>query len=101
MAEDTPATEPEPKADWASILDQLETGIYLAFAGNSSGWETPTGAGTIPPELVGRAQQLLSAQHEAEQMLAEKRVIAGCHLDAVNSIPGSTIRYPQLLDVQG
>lgn len=95
-----PVTAPESAAEgWASILDRLETAISLAFAGEALAWEPPADAGPIPPELAGRARQLLAAQLEAEQMLAEQRVTVGRHLGAVNSIPDAPQRS-RLLDVR-
>jgi hypothetical protein len=92
----TPEGAPE---DWVSILDRLEVGISLAFAGEDLPWEPPLDAGPIPPELAGRARQLLAARLEAEQMLAEQRVTVGRHLDAVNSIPDAPQRT-RLLDIR-
>lgn len=96
MAERTPDESPE---DWESILDRLEAGISLAFAGEEPGWEPPAGAGPIPPELAGRARQLLSARLEAEQMLTGNRTTVGKHLGAVSAVPGAGHRRTRLLDV--
>lgn len=98
LAEPAAAPEGAPEG-WASILDRLETGISLAFAGEDLGWEPPADAGPIPAELAGRARQMLAARLEAEQVLAEQRVTIGRHLGAVNSIPEAPQRS-RLLDVR-
>lgn len=88
--------------EWAAILDRLEAEIFLAFAGESSAWQAPPDPGPIPPELVKRAQRLLDAQHESEQILLRDRQTAARHLAALDSIPGSRKPgRPQILDVQG
>lgn len=99
MAEDTIPAEAGP--GWETVLDRLETDIHLAFAGEDSGWAPPADLGPIPPELIDRALQLLSARHETELMLAEKQSTVARHLNAVDSIPDSKARPRQLLDVQG
>ncbi|HEX9089655.1 MAG TPA: hypothetical protein VF867_19345 [Arthrobacter sp.] len=86
---------------WETALDRLETDIHLAFAGEHSDWEPADDLGPIPPELVDRALQLLSARHEAELMLAEQRATLGRHLGAVDSIPDSKPAPRRLLDVRG
>lgn len=102
MALAEPATVPAPEdapEDWASILDRLDVGISLAFAGEIPAWEPPADAGPIPAELVGRARQLLAARLESEQVLTAQRVTVGRHLGAVNSIPDAPQRS-RLLDVR-
>lgn len=88
--------------EWTAILDRLEAEIFLAFAGESSAWQAPRDPGPIPPELVKRAQRLLDAQHESEQILLRDRQTAARHLEALDSIPdGRKPGRPQILDVQG
>jgi hypothetical protein len=95
----TAETQP---GDWAAILDRLEADIFLAFAGESSVWQAPTDPGPIPPELGNRAQRLLEAQRESEQILLRDRQTAARHLEALDSIPDSRKPgRPQILDVQG
>lgn len=88
-------------AEWEAILDRLEVEISLAFAGESSAWQAPRDPGPIPPELAKRAQLLLDAQHESEQILLRNRQTAARHLEALDSIPdGRKPGRPQILDVQ-
>ena len=95
-----PAATPEDAPEgWESILDRLEAGISLAFAGEGPAWEPPADAGPIPPELAARARTLLAARLEAEQMLTEQRITVGRHLGAVNSIPDAP-QHSRLLDVR-
>lgn len=88
--------------EWSAILDRLEAEIFLAFAGESSAWQAPRNPGPIPPELVKRAQRLLEAQDESEQILLRDRQTVARHLEALDSIPdGRKPGRPQILDVQG
>jgi hypothetical protein len=75
----------------------------MAVSGGSPvPWTPQENLGPCPAELVERAARVLDAQQETTSILARSRRAAAAHLDALDSIPGSSISSHALyLDVRG
>ena len=93
----------DPAASWGAVLDLFEADIAVAVSGGSPGsWTPPDDLGPCPVELVERAARVLDAQQEAASILVRSRRDAAAHLDAIDSIPDSSIAGHALyLDVRG
>lgn len=55
------------RAGWAELLDELEQRAAQAVSGTEAPapWRPPVPSGALPPELAGRADDVLAAQSRA------------------------------------
>ncbi|MGO4228718.1 hypothetical protein AB4Y72_07585 [Arthrobacter sp. YAF34] len=100
---DGSSTLDETTALWTAILNRLEADLAVALSGvEPEPWAAPLAPGPIPAELEDRARRVLEAQQESIAILTKNRQVAAAHLEALNSVPGSSgSGHALLVDVRG
>ncbi|AWB90393.1 hypothetical protein [Homoserinimonas hongtaonis] len=89
---------------WSDTLDELERELTVAddVSRASGKWTAPVGLGQLPPELVGRARDLVERQQRMLARLDEERLGTGRHLAALRSVPtAQLVERSVYLDVAG
>jgi hypothetical protein len=85
---------------WADLLDAFERELVRAPSDEAGpDWEPP--AEPLPPELAGRARDLLDRQRQLAARLRSELATVSEHLEAVRRIPGPVSDAPAYLDVAG
>jgi len=101
-----------PADGWDAALDALEAAAAqaqaLALAGLAgeptapAPWAPgPENLGPLPARLAARAQQILDAQAEAAQLVAEASALSRRHLETVAALRPHLSGTPVYLDVEG
>jgi hypothetical protein len=99
------------RAAWESALDDLELtleetehllrGGHLDSASPATPWTPPSLPGPLPPEMVARARELLTRQHDMVARTAQAALSARTNASFVDRLTDtrSTGRVPIYVDV--
>lgn len=89
-------------SSWASTLDDFEARLVAqrgaldaGEAGELTPFEPASGLGPLPPELEGRARDLLTQSEDLVRELSGNVLALGQDLAVVRTLDASTARPPQ------
>jgi hypothetical protein len=88
---------------WLAVLEELQARALLAAEGDDvdADWREPADVGSLPPEHLERALEVLALQREMLRTLTIERDSVRRHLEAVRTVPAVSDDVAVYLDVEG